>query len=224
MILNQKNYVVIIGDIANSRKIKNRKESQKGLIRLLDTINTEYSDDIASKFSITLGDEFQGLLNNGKNTMRIINKIQMEMEPLELRFGVGIGGINTDINFEKSAEIDGPAYYSAREMIKEIEDRKSEYTKGYSNIMIDLGKHNVESSKLLNSILCLCTALKSKWTTRQKEVIKQYFKNDENQYKTADALNIGQPSVSKSLKSSKFYSYNSAINTVALFLSGEGML
>lgn len=214
-------YVAIIGDIVDSKKIKDRKAIQQKFKNILADINVKYSEDIASKFTITLGDEFQGLLKNTNNIMKIICEIEMAMSPIELRFGIGIGDISTDINFDNSSEIDGPAYHRARKMIKEIESRKSQYTERHSNIMICSEENNIEIDELLNSILSVCTALKSKWTDRQKEIIYAYISNDENQYKAAHILNIGQPSVNKALSNARFYSYKSAIDTVNSFLSKE---
>ena len=214
-------YVAIIGDIVDSKKIKDRKAMQQKFKNLLTDINMKYSEDIASKFTIILGDEFQGLLKNRSHIMKIICEIEMAMAPVELRFGIGIGGISTDINFDHSSEIDGPAYHRARKMIKEIENKKFQYTERNSNIMVCSGESNIEIDELLNSTLSVCTALKSKWTDRQKEIIYAYLSNDENQYKTAHALNIGQPSVNKALNNARFYSYKSAIDTVNSFLSKE---
>ena len=93
-------HIAIIGDIKDSRKIANRSEVQSRLKMVLDGINHGYDDDIASKFIITLGDEFQGLLCEGSNTMKIISEIEMKMHPIRLRFGVGIGEITTEIDKE----------------------------------------------------------------------------------------------------------------------------
>lgn len=214
-------YVAIIGDIVDSKKIINREVTQKKFKNILAEINLKYSNDIASKFTITLGDEFQGLLKNRKNIMNIIYEIEMAMEPLELRFGIGIGDISTELNFSNSFEIDGPAYHRARKTIKEVESKESQYTEPHSNIMICSEDENIEIDELLNSILSVCTALKSKWTDRQKEIIYAYLSNEENQYQTAKVLNIGQPSVNKALSKARFYSYKSAIDTVNSFLSKE---
>jgi SatD family protein len=216
------NYVAIIGDIVDSKKIKNRNEIQQKFKNVLSGINAKYAKDIASKFTITLGDEFQGLLKSRNNIMQIITEIEMAMTPIELRFGVGIGDISTDINFDNSLEIDGPAYYRARKMIKEIERKKLQYTEPRSNIMICSGENNNEIDELLNSILSVCTALKSKWTERQKEIIYTYLSDNENQYKAAHILNIGQPSVNKALSNARFYSYKAAIDKVNSFLSKGG--
>ena len=56
-------YFAIIGDIIASKTISNRSEVQNHLKRILDQVNEEYKSNIASRFSITLGDEFQGLLH-----------------------------------------------------------------------------------------------------------------------------------------------------------------
>ena len=154
--------------------------------------------------------------------MKIISEIEMEMSPIELRFGIGIGDVSTDINFDNSSEIDGSAYHRARKMIKELESIKSQYTERQANIMICSEIYNLEIDELLNSILSMCTALKSKWTDRQKEIIYAYLSNDENQYKAADILNIGQSSVNKALNKARYYSYKSAIDTVSSFLGKEG--
>lgn len=70
-----KPYVAIIGDIKNSRELQDRKQVQEKLEAVLNEINDTYDADIASKFLITLGDEFQGLLHCGIHTMHIISKI-----------------------------------------------------------------------------------------------------------------------------------------------------
>lgn len=214
-------YVAIIGDIVDSKNINNRKSIQRKFKNVLTEINAKFSEDIASQFTITLGDEFQGLLKNRDNIMKIICEIEMAMSPIELRFGIGIGGVSTDINFDNSPEIDGPAYHRARKMIKEMESKKFQYTERHTNIMICSEENNIEIDELLNSILSVCTALKSKWTDRQKEIIYAFLSNDENQYKAAHILNIGQPSVNKALSKARFYSYKSAIDTVNSFLSKE---
>lgn len=214
-------YVAIIGDISDSKSIRERKVFQQKFKSILTDINVKYSDDIAAKFAITLGDEFQGLVKNRNNIIKMITEIEIAIAPVELRFGIGIGDITTDIDLNHSAEIDGPAYHRARQMIHAIEKKKSQYTERQSNMMICSGENNAEIDELLNSILSVCHALKSKWTDRQTEIIYTYLANDENQYKTAAILNIGQPSVNKALKAARFYSYKSAMDTVNAFLSKE---
>ena len=55
-------FVAIIGDLKSSRMIVQRAEVQDLLHETLKRINEKSGDQLVSKFIITLGDEFQGLL------------------------------------------------------------------------------------------------------------------------------------------------------------------
>lgn len=60
-------------------------------------------------------------------------------------------------------------------MIKEVESKENQYAERQSNIMICSEVSNAEIDELLNSILSLSTALKSKRTDRQQEIIYAYL-------------------------------------------------
>lgn len=212
-------YLAIIGDMVNSKKMTDRNSAQNKLKTILNVINKKYESDIASNFMITLGDEFQGLLRKGCNVMNIISEIEAEIYPIQMRFGIGIGSIKTEINHEIPLGADGPAYHNARRMIEELKKLENRHRANYTNIMISSEYDNSDIDMLLNSVLSLCSTLKVKWTKRQREIINSYIINDENQYKTADSLKIGQSSVNKALIGSGFYTYQKAIETVNRTLS-----
>lgn len=219
---NYKEYTVIIGDIIDSKSLSDRKKVQAKFKKTLDEINQNYDFDIASKFTITLGDEFQGLLKKKRHAITIILEIERMMLPTKMRFGVGIGEISTNINFEQSTEIDGPAYHRARAMINELETRKNQYLKPAGNILLASQEEQKEIYQLLNSILSVTAALKSNWTSKQKEVIEAYRLNDENQSRAAENLGIAQSSVSRGLSNSNYFTYKSAIERVNSFLNQKG--
>lgn len=214
-------YVVIIGDIINSRKIDNRGDVQKRFRNVLSGINKKYEAYISARFKITLGDEFQGLLSDCRNIFHIIMEIEALMKPVRFRFGVGIGTIDTDINYDDSSEIDGSAYHRARNMVEEIERKEMQYGESQSNIMICSNDDRGDRDMLINSLLSAAFAIKSKWTERQYEIIISYEMNGENQYKTAEILGIAQSTVNRALQSARFYAYKSAINTVLKVLTKE---
>lgn len=217
-----RDYTVIIGDIIDSKKIAERKQVQTKFKEVLHEINQKYAADIASQFTITLGDEFQGLLKNRNNIFNIITEIEMGIHPISMRFGIGVGEVSTAINFKSSSEIDGPAYHRARAMVEELEISESQYSKRQANMLIASQEENQEIDQLLNAILSVCTTLKSKWTKRQWEVVEAYLANEENQYRTAEILGIGQSSVSKALNAAEFATYQSAMDTVNSFLTEVG--
>lgn len=212
-------YIAIIGDIVNSKRLDDRNTVQMKLNSLLKNINLKYTDSIASNFMITLGDEFQGLLKYGNNIMDIISEIEIEMHPVKLRFGIGIGSIVTEINRELPLGADGPAYHNARKVIEELKKLEKRYMANYSNIMIASEGDNLNIDMLLNSVFSLCFTIRNKWTDRQREIIFSYIKNEKNQYEAAEKLEIGQPSVNKALNSSGYYSYQRAVETIDKVLS-----
>jgi hypothetical protein len=133
-----KPYLAIIGDIKNSKALLNRNAVQKELQGILDDINESYHKDIASRFTITLGDEFQGLLKSGSPAVYIIDRIERVLYPIRLRFGLGVGEITTDIKFEYALGADGPAYYYARDMINTLKSSGKKHKSSNRNIAIKI--------------------------------------------------------------------------------------
>ncbi len=215
MSVNSKNiYVAIIGDIIDSKKIKNRNEVQQKLKHVLSKINQSYDDIIAANFIISLGDEFQGLLCQQEKVFEIINDIEMNMFPIKIRFGIGVGKIDTDILKNNTLEIAGPAYYNARKSISILNKKKKNYEKIVTNAIINSGEQWDTQDELINSILSLIYISKSKWTKNAVNVIKTYIKNNYNQYDVAKELGVQQPAISKTLKNCYFYTINHSYNVL----------
>lgn len=209
-----KPYIAIIGDIKNSKKIEDRSKIQEQLNRTLDKINQNYKSDISSKFIITLGDEFQGLLENGSNILHIIETIQWDMYPIVIRFGIGVGAVTTDINSAMSIGADGPTYYMARQAIEFLKENEQKNKTYLSNIRVEVDEDTNEVADIINTILSLLTVLKENWTERQREIILDFLKHQDGQEKTAKRLGIVQSTVQRGLKNGNYYSYKEAIDTV----------
>ena len=216
MFFNSSNplYIAIIGDIVSSKELDNRNECQRKLKKILNSINGKYEAGIASKFMITLGDEFQGLLKNGADTVKIISEIEVKMYPIRIRFGIGIGKITTDINSDIPLGADGPAYYNARKMMEVIKSTEKKNRSSDSNIMI-ASEDNASLDRLVNTILSLSTAIKSKWTDRQREIAFDCIEHGDNQVKAAERLGISQSSVQKGLSNANYYSYKNAMDIIS---------
>jgi hypothetical protein len=206
-------YYAIIGDIINSKEINKlqRNKVQIKLRDILNDINKLYSKDIAAKFLITLGDEFQGLLIEQSNAIKIIDYIQFNMYPIKLRFGVGIGRIYTDIDKEVALGADGPAYHNARKMINLLKTLQKGKMSGSSNIMIgDNRIENAEKLKLINSNLQLCSFIETKWTDKQRQLIKMIYMQEKTQNEAAVELQVAQSSVQRRLKSAGYHDFMNA--------------
>ena len=221
-LINYQPYIAIIGDIKGSKAIKNRKEVQENLAMVLNEINDHYSDEIASRFMITLGDEFQGLLLNGTSVMKIISRIEGRLDPVKLRFGIGVGEITTKINPYMAIGADGPGYHKARAAIEYLKENEKRKQSSVSDIRLEVEGENQEPQMFINTIFGLMAALKASWTNRQREIIQDMLEHRDNQTETAKRLNIKQPTVSKVLVTGNYYAYEEAFDTVEKALGEIG--
>ena len=161
-------YIALIGDIIESKKIQDRAQVQQHLLQLMKELNQQYQNYLVSPFTVTTGDEFQALFSPNSYIFQIIDQLSVAFAPYEIRFGIGVGDMITEINKEQSIGSDGPAYWLAREAINHIHD-KNDY--GINHISVFLA--NEEVSCTVNAMLAACSFIQSKWTEVQYDVLKQ---------------------------------------------------
>lgn len=211
-------YIAIIADVKGSRAVLDRGTAQENILETLKNINEKYKDVIASKFIVSFGDSFQGLLRNGTQTMNIIMEFDLELYPLKIRYGIGIGEIGTRIYRENSNIVDGKAYHMARNSLDAV--KKSEDSKEKIITNIKVSKEG-EELLLINSLLSLLSILKNNWTENQVQVINKYVEKNYEQVSTADELNRNQSTISRSLEKSNFYSFKNSVDTLNISIENE---
>lgn len=214
LLLEEAQFIAVIGDIKNSKSLNMRNEIQERLRAVLDDINIRYKKSIAAKFLITLGDEFQGLLFNGKDILEIIQDIRMRLYPVELRFGIGVGKISTRIDTEMALGADGPGYYHARNAIEILKDNEKKNKKVVSDIRLEMEEENSSQVTLINTIFELEKTIEQSWTDRQREIIWDMMKNQDGQKNVAYRMGITQSSVQKNLAKGRYYVYENALRNV----------
>ena len=206
-------YIALIGDIIESKKIQDRAQVQQHLLRLMKELNWQYRDYLISPFTVTTGDEFQALFSPNSYMFQIIDQLSVAFSPYEIRFGIGVGEMVTEINKEQSIGSDGPAYWLAREAINHIHD-KNDY--GINHISVFLA--NEEVNWTVNAMLAACSFIQSKWTEVQYDVLKQLL--TENIYdetfshkEIARSLGITPSAFNKRIKASglKIYLRNKRV-------------
>lgn len=219
--LEEKPFIAIIGDIRNSRELESRKEIQDKLNKTLKEINVKYEEDIESKFVITLGDEFQGLLSKGGQLLHVIQDIRMQLYPVEVRFGIGIGEITTDINTEMALGADGPGYYRARDAIEIIKANEKKNRTVVADIRLE--NDNEKQKILINTIFELVRVIEQEWTERQREIIWNIWQYQDGQQKTAQRMGITQSAVHKALVKGNYYVYEKTLKNVGEVLGELGI-
>lgn len=145
--IGKKVYIAVVADIIKSRDIVERNELQQRINKTFDEINNG-TISIVSPFTLTLGDEFQAVFKSSNDFFLSILKIIDTIFPNELRIGVGIDTLTTDINRNSALGMDGPAFHLAREAIVKLKE-----TSSYFNISTKSGKYDKLISASLNVII-----------------------------------------------------------------------
>ncbi|MBS4898052.1 SatD family protein [Streptococcus australis] len=200
-------YLALIADVIDSKMVQERFDLQKQLEKTLQTMNELFGEFIASNFTLTLGDEFQGLLKVDAPVFQIIDTLRSELTPTQLRFGIGLGEIVTDIDPLQSIGADGPAYWNARAAINLVH-QKNDY--GNTQIYFSCGKEKQDF--FVNALIASGEAIRSGWRGSQEEILLDLLKRcvySENfsQQDLAQSLEINPSALSKRLKSSSIRVY-----------------
>ncbi|MDO5132045.1 MAG: SatD family protein [Eubacteriales bacterium] len=204
-------YVAVIGDMKDSRNLDDRYAAQKELKKVLEEINEKYENELAAKFLITLGDEFQGLVRSSRHVLGMIKYIQKKMYPVTFRFGVGIGTISTEINPEFAIGADGPAFYAAREMVEDLraKERKSKTQEG--DIQFSIYGENSFEIERINTLLSLIKLIEDKWKDEQRITIWDMYDHGGSQKDCADRMNTTQSTIGRRLAGGNYYLYQRAM-------------
>ena len=200
-------YLALIADVIDSKMVQERFDLQKQLEKTLQTMNELFGEFLASNFTLTLGDEFQGLLKVDAPVFQMIDTLRSLLTPTQLRFGIGLGEIVTDIDPLQSIGADGPAYWNARAAINLVH-QKNDY--GNTQIYFSCGKEKQDF--FVNALIASGEAIRSGWRGSQEEILLDLLKRcvySENfsQQDLAQSLAINPSALSKRLKSSSIRVY-----------------
>lgn len=110
---------------------KDSKTLMSDFQSLVQYINKIYSESIESPLTITLGDEFQGIVasaSKGVNIILAMEEYILEEEfDFKLRYVLHEGEVETPINEEKAYEMLGPGLTDARKMLNEMKKENGRF-------------------------------------------------------------------------------------------------
>ena len=200
--MEQSIVIAVIGDLINSKQIANRAAAQKQFEAALTEINERFSADIVSRFTITIGDECQGVLRPTPHLSYLLDLLQQLLHPFALRIGVGVGVLHTPIQPHLSIGADGPAFWRAREAINYVHDNV-DY--GTTSIRVTTGA--AQTDQIVNALISLSDFVKAKWRPSQAAVLqmmleKGVYEEHFDQHRIAAAMNLEESTFYKRLKSS----------------------
>ncbi|MDU5786997.1 MULTISPECIES: SatD family protein [Streptococcus] len=218
-------YLALIADVIDSKMVQERLDLQKQVEKTLQKMNELFGDYLASRFTLTLGDEFQALLKVDAPVFQIIDTLRSELTPTQLRFGIGLGEIVTAIDPLQSVGADGPAYWNARAAINFVH-QKNDY--GNTQIYFSSGKENQDF--FVNALIASGEAIRSGWRDSQEEILlnllkRSVYSESFSQQDLAQSLAINPSALSKRLKSSSVRVYlrgrAAALASIQSIVKGE---
>lgn len=225
-------YLAIICDIKKSkeaiidRKIDVISFVQKGL----DTINDKYRNLLEMNFTITIGDEFQALLSlgdNSQNVFELVNYLSILLHPLKFRIGLGIGELTKDSRIQKnqSTGTNGEAWWNARDMIVEVQEKYEKKVNVLTNIRIK-GFRDASTEDLVNLLLMGLYRIQKKWKEDDYQLLKSIIESmgmysGFKQVELAKKIKISEKAISRRLNKMNFYYYISATEKINNLIGKE---
>ncbi len=147
---------------------------------------------IRTKVCSSRGDEIQVLCSNIKNITDVTRKLRYHFRPLNLRVGIGIGEISTEIS-QNSWNMNGVAFFRAREALDIV--KKEEKMR-----MTYIISHDKELDFIINSMYMLMDSIIGEWTISKWESVYAYEKYH-NYEQAGKYLEKSRQAISNSCKS-----------------------
>ncbi|MHA2202469.1 MAG: SatD family protein [Candidatus Hodarchaeales archaeon] len=195
-------YFIVTCDLIQSKKVDERSKVQQELRHAVNIVNERYSNDLLCPFTSVWGDSFQGALKSLNGFYNIIETFE-QLISIEFRCGMGIGEISTEFS-PNTLEMDGMAFYRSRNALK-IAEKERYY------VWIQSGNSYFDT--MINTILTLLYAIKTRWNAHQREIIG--FRREGMKYKEIGAKKgISKQAVSKILKYTQSKAVFFAIDTL----------
>ncbi len=111
----------MIGDVVGSRGFTDRFAFQQRLQATTEATNELARPELASPFTVTLGDEVQAVYRAAGGVIDHVLYFMGGVSPRRMRFAIGVGSLSTPLNAAQAIGMDGPAFHAARDG---LEDQK----------------------------------------------------------------------------------------------------
>lgn len=199
---------ILMADIISSRNYpsKNLINDFKSIVQ---STNKKYKEQMISPLTITLGDEFQGVINDLKSSISIILYIEEECIRrkfgFKFRFVVNQGVIDTMVNHKIAYEMLGAGLTDARNKLIEIKD-------SIDRFYIILEDEFI--SGILNNAFKVFQNIVSKWKLDQDYEMAYNFIIHRDYKKVAEVMGRNRSLIWKREKSLEMDSYYAIKNII----------
>ncbi len=205
------NHIILMGDIAKSRE-KDANTLRVDFRDLIDSCNRELKDKILSPYTITLGDEFQGVAQSASGAIDAIFFLEeaslLHALDFNIRYVTVEGEIDTPLNKTIAYGMMGKGIVSAREKLSD---------KGRGKPRFQCSFKDSRKSQELNKLFLVLDGITSTWKPKDGALIVSMINNGNNEavgdkfkktrsqiWKRRKALQVQEYTILKSLIMQKF--------------------
>lgn len=208
-------HTIMMADIIKSH-LYNQSLLMGEFKETISNVNTRFHKDIKSPLTITLGDEFQGVIKDIETAINIIICIEEALIqnnlPFKIRYIIHQGVIDTEINPNIAYEMLGAGLTKAREILNELKAKQNR---------IEICTASMYTNQLLNPAFSVYTDIIDKWNLpKDYTIISQFLNNDD--YKVVSEITKKTRSqLWKRKKNLNIDSYNAIKKVITLVSKNE---
>jgi len=161
---------ILMADVIDSTSLDGKKliTTFKDIV---DQANKKYKNVIASPLTITLGDEFQGVISSLSDAIDIIfylDSLLLKVQPIyKLRYVIYYGDIDTEINKSRSYEMLGEGLTQARQELQNIKKTGAD--------VIVKGLPLKQKDAKLNLAFVLYRSIYNDWYDKDRELVYDFL-------------------------------------------------
>lgn len=169
------NYYILMADVVQSRSYQG-EAIQRELKGIVNKCNVLLKEVLLSPFTVTLGDEFQGVLaslSDAVESVLLLEDVLLQVQPsFKLRYVLVYGAIETPLNSKIAYGMLGPGLTLAREML-------NTKRRGRQRFQLNLSDHPIEQN--LRMLFRLLELISSRWKERDHALIRAMIWSTEDQ-------------------------------------------
>lgn len=205
-------YLVLIGDLIGSRDIRHREGFQRSFQQVIEKKNERWSHLFVSPLTITLGDEVQAVFGTAKELFLMLHDLTLALNsgeiPVDVRYALGLGTIETDINRDSAIGMDGSAFHHARRGIERSKQVKRQlYFAG-----------EVNESGIINDLLYFVDITMKSWN-RNRLAIVYHHRRGAHQRDIQSIVGVSQSAISQNLNRDEVQAVVHAEETLERYLT-----
>jgi hypothetical protein len=203
---------ILMADVINSRKLMGTTVAEKLKMIVKDT-NRLFKENILSPLTVTLGDEFQGVVDSPETAIKIIISIEEQIIatncPFKLRYAFHSGVIETKLNNKIAHGMIGKGLTDTRAILNYVKKDEERFF-----------IFSTEKFNFLNNLFILYRSFVDKWKQKDYKTISLFLAD--NDYKKIAGINKTTASAMwKKRKALSVKEYNTVKQLILDYVSGN---